>query len=208
MFDDWHTPRSLAVVANHHSILSKMFLLLSITIHFFWSIARQLSKHVMILTHSHRSLLESPKLIWLEFYHTCGNVVWPEALAKLLPRDLSNIVGMSILVRLPLVLLCALELAGCKNTFSWSSHWAMSNCRSTALRQSSASSGSLVWENVGGCPFINSPLLLIGDAWCGLFNTLWAIIYNNWVCVIKACSIDGGFDGGGLELAGFLLSES
>ena len=80
----------------------------------------------------------------------------------------------------------------------------MSNCRSTALSQSSASSGSLVWENVGGCPFINSPHLSIGGAWCGLFNTLWAIVCNNWVYVIKACSIDGELDGGGLELVGFL----
>ena len=27
------------------------------------------------------------------------------------------------------------------------------------------------------------------------------------IYVIKACSIDGGFDGGGLELSGFLPSE-
>ena len=72
---------------------------------------RQLGEHIMILTHSHRPLLESPELIWLEFYHTYGNVVRPEALAKLLPSDLSNIVGTSILVRLPLVLCCSLELA-------------------------------------------------------------------------------------------------
>ena len=83
----------------------------------------------------------------------------------------------------------------------------MSNCRSTALSQSSASSGSLVWENVGRCPFTNSPCLSIGGAWCRLFNTLWAMVYNNWVCIIKACSIDGGFDGGGLELVGFLRSS-
>ena len=57
-------------------------------------------------------------------------------------------------------------------------------------------------------PFLNSTRLSIGGAWCGLFNTLWAIIYNNSVCIIKACSIDVGFDGGGLELAGFLPSES
>ena len=54
---------------------------------------------------------------------------------------------------------------------------------------------------------LNSTRLSIGDAWCGLFNTIWTIIYNNWVYVIKACSIDGGFDGGGLELAGFLRSS-
>ena len=94
-----------------------------------------------------------------------------------------------------------------KSTFSWSSHWAMSNCRSIALSQSSAFSGSLVWQNVGGCPFINSPRLSIGDAWCGLFNTLWAIVYNNWVCIIKACTIDEELDGGGLELVGFLRSS-
>ena len=56
-------------------------------------------------------------------------------------------------------------------------------------------------------PFLNSTRLSIGGAWCGLFNTFWEIIYNNWVCVIKACSIDGGLGGGGLELAGFLRSS-
>ena len=39
-------------------------------------------------------------------------MVGPEALAKLLLDDLSSIVGMSILVRLPPVLCCALELVG------------------------------------------------------------------------------------------------
>ena len=56
--------------------------------------------------------------------------------------------------------------------------------------------------------FLNSPGLSIGGAWCGLFNTLWAIVCNHWVCIIKTCSIDGGLGDGGLELAGFLPSES
>ena len=41
-------------------------------------------------------------------------MVGPEALAKLLLDDLSNIIGTSILVRLPPVLCYALELSGRK----------------------------------------------------------------------------------------------
>jgi len=43
------------------------------------------------------------------------------------------------------------------------------------------------------------------------FNTLvnrWRLMWVVQHYIIKACSIDGGFDGGGLELAGFLPNES
>ena len=67
-------------------------------------------------------MLESSELIWLEFYHTCGNVVRLEALAKLLLGDLSSIIGTSILVRLPPVLCYALELAERKKAPSHGHH--------------------------------------------------------------------------------------
>ena len=68
----------------------------------------------MIPTLWYGSLLESLKLILLAFYLTYGNVVRLEILHEFLPGDLSSIVGTSILVGLPPVLCCTLELARCK----------------------------------------------------------------------------------------------
>ena len=133
-------------------------------------------------------------------------MVGPKILLEFLPGDSRSIVGMPILKWLPPILGSSLQLTGSiKHLFM---------VITLSYVQLSLHSSKLVisfqWfacmRECRWMSFINSLCLPIGGAWCGLFNTFWAIVCNNWVCIIKACSIDGKLDGGGLELAGFLLA--
>ena len=82
------------------------------------------------------------------------------------------------------------------NTFCWSSHCAMLSCFSTARSQSSASSGSVTWENTGGRPFMNSPRLSRGAPPPYWFCWFCTNACMSCVCSAKSCSIVGGGGGG------------
>jgi hypothetical protein len=55
----------------------------------------------MIFHHGHGSLLESMKLLLLQFYESLRNMVRPKTVSELLPSDGWSVVWASILIKLP-----------------------------------------------------------------------------------------------------------
>jgi hypothetical protein len=76
-------------------------LLIYIFPHLIRSIARQLSKLIMILANSHRPHPEGPEFLLFELYYPIWNVMCLEVSDKLLPGDWRSIVGTCGLIRFP-----------------------------------------------------------------------------------------------------------
>jgi hypothetical protein len=75
------------IVQWPYETIQKTFLPLWVSIHFIRSIWRQLGELVPILADRHAALLQSEKLLLLQFYYPRWDVMSTESFLELLPGD-------------------------------------------------------------------------------------------------------------------------